>query len=285
LFAAFIFGVGIYILIRRLMVAWGKRKSKEHSIAHFEKLNEELASKYERERKLNNKLTSLIHNFEDKFVAFEAALSQGKVRPEDLQNLRKDWRDERDKIKEEKILTSTRVNAIDNLFAEYAKRFSNDNIDFNLSVQGNVKYMIQNIISSGSLETLILNHLNNAQIAINKGDNTVRCIMVIIGVKNEKFELEILDGGIPFKVSTLEQLGTRRITTHANTGGSGIGFETTFEIMEEIGASLIINENPPSENGYTKSISIRFDNKKGYVIETYRPDEFAKSDRYYVREC
>ena len=92
----------------------------------------------------------------------------------------------------------------------------------------------------------------------------------------------VFDSGIPFEIDTLIRLGTQRVTTHAETGGSGVGFETTFEILRQYKASLIINEQDPSPVDFSKSVSIRFDGKKHYIIETHRPSEFPASKRYTI---
>jgi len=170
------------------------------------------------------------------------------------------------------------------LFKYYADKFAEDDIKFNLVVNGSIIYMVDNIIKAGALETLIVNHLNDAHIAINSAENTFRSIAVIIGVNDIEncYEFTVFDGGIPFEVDTLERLGSERVTTHADSGGSGIGFETTFEIIREIGASLVINEREPTMAYYSKSVSICFDRKGEYRIETYRMDSFPPSDRYIV---
>jgi hypothetical protein len=78
------------------------------------------------------------------------------------------------------------------------------------------------------------------------------------------------------------RLGAERVTTHTGTNGSGIGFETTFKIMREYNASLIINEKEPNPSSNSKSVTIRFDGKNQYIIETCRPDDFPPSDRFIV---
>ena len=78
-------------------------------------------------------------------------------------------------------------------------------------------------------------------------------------------------------IPTLLKLGKEAITTHKDTGGSGIGFMTTFETMQECKASLIIEEKQPiSNNDYTKSITIRFDGKNEYIIKSYRADKIQE---------
>lgn len=62
-----------------------------------------------------------------------------------------------------------------------------------------------------------------------------------------------------------------------NSGGTGIGFMTTFETMKETKASLIIDEmREMSNTDYTKSVTIRFDGKNEYRIKSYRNDEIKK---------
>jgi signal transduction histidine kinase len=142
--------------------------------------------------------------------------------------------------------------------------------------------MVDKVINHGKLETIIANHLNNAQIAVNANNNPFRSITAVIGLTEEYYEFTVFDSGIPFEVDTLERLGTERVTTHSDTGGSGIGFMTTFQTMQEYNASLIIDEQKPSAVDYSKSVSVRFDNKNQYIIKTYRPDDFASCDRYTV---
>jgi len=272
-------GVGIYILIKRLLKRFFKKRVRENSTAHYKKLLAESEDKNKQKDDLINALTSAIHSFTDRIKAIEKVVPQDIVR-----NLADDWQAELEKIRTKKPLTSTRVNSIDILLGYYADKFAQDDIKFNLAVNGSIVYMVDNIIGVGKLETLIANHLNDAQIAINKGEDTFRSISVIMGVNDSEncYELTVFDGGIPFEVDILTRLGTERVTTHSDTGGSGIGFESTFEIMREVGASLVINEREPSSAYHSTSVSIRFDGKCQYIIESYRADEIPSSERYIV---
>ena len=99
--------------------------------------------------------------------------------------------------------------------------------------------------------------------------------MVILGIKEECFEFCIYDSGIEFQIDTLFKLGLEKATTHSDNGGTGIGFITTFETLKLCNASLIITELPPIKNNYTKSITIRFNNKFEYIVNTYRSSEFS----------
>jgi len=70
------------------------------------------------------------------------------------------------------------------------------------------------------------------------------------------------------------------VTTHAESGGTGIGFMSTFEIMSDCRASLIISEKaPPGEGIYTKSVTVRFDRRYDYKVESYRAEQIKMLNR------
>jgi hypothetical protein len=275
-------GVGIYILVRRLIKVFQIKKAQQNAENHYEKLYYEEKAKNEELIKLLKAKSSALHNFADRLKAMEEATARGTATPEDIKKLQKDWQDELDKIKGKPALPSTNIPAIDNLFEYFAKQFTDENIIFNIMMNGSIKYMVDNVIKQGELETLIVNHLNDAQIAVKASDNSFRHITVVIGLLKDCYEFTVLDSGIPFEVDTLVRLGTERVTTHADSGSSGIGFETTFETMKECKASLVINEYEQSSVDYSKSVSVRFDGKNQYVIETYRPNDFPAIDRYVI---
>ena len=259
-----------------------RKRVQQNTEKHFENLWLEEKEKNDRLNGLNKSMHAVIHNFTDRILSMETAFEQGDVKLEDIQNLQKDFQDELAKIKGKKPLPSTKIKSIDKLFEHFAKQFADNHIIFNLMVNGSIVYMTQHVIKQGRLETLIVNHLKDAQIAVVASDNPFRGVMAVIGLSKDCYEFTVFDSGIPFKTDTLARLGTERVTTHAVSGGSGIGFETTFETMWECNASLVISEQEPSPNDYTKSVSIRFDGKNQYIIKTYRPDEFSASDRYMI---
>ena len=283
-----IIGFGVYILIRRLIKNYQRRRAQQNTESLYEKMyykekekNEQLSKQIIETEKAKS---SALHNIEDRLKSMEDAARQGRVMQDDVDNLQNDWQKELDKFKGKKLLSSTKISSMDNLFEYYAKKLTDDNIIFNLLLDGSIKYMLDNVIEKGDLETLIVNHINDAQIAINASNNTYRRITAMLRLKNDYYEFCVYDSGIPFSTDTLMRLGTGRVTTNADKGGSGIGFETTFEIMKKYNASLIINEQEQSNIDYSKSISIRFDGKNQYIIETYRPNDFLESERYIIAD-
>ena len=101
-----------------------------------------------------------------------------------------------------------------------------------------------------------------------------------MGIADNCLEVNIQDSGIPFEAETLTNLGVKKSTTHADTGGSGIGYMTVFEILKECGASLTITEYAPENYSFTKAVKIRFDGKLGYAINSYRANELASCNQY-----
>ena len=69
----------------------------------------------------------------------------------------------------------------------------NNNIDFNLQINGNIFYMINNLIDKSRLVTLIGDHIRDAIIAINHSDNKNRSIIAILGMKDKYYEFSVYD--------------------------------------------------------------------------------------------
>jgi hypothetical protein len=95
-----------------------------------------------------------------------------------------------------------------------------------------------------------------------------------MGIADGCFELSIQDSGIPFEAETLANLGLKKTTTHIDTGGSGIGYLTVFEILSESGASLSITECATGNYAFTKSIKVRFDGKSKYIVYASEAGEY-----------
>lgn len=274
--------VGIYILIRRLIKSVQLKRMRQTRERYLEA---ELSEKKEELKRLDEDISTaldIFHNFVRKVAVIKKAYENGDISLDDVENLQDDFQQELARIKGKTILTSTNINGINNMFSNFEKQLSSENIMFNLVVNGSIVYMIDHFITQSQLETLIGDHLRDAQIAVNAGGNPFRSIVTIIGLTDDCYEFTVFDSGIPFTVDTLMRLGTQRVTTHADNGGTGIGFMTTFETIKQCNASLMINEMEPGSSNFTKCVSIRFDGKNQYIIKTYRPDAFLENDRYII---
>ncbi len=241
----------------------------------------------------NSRLAEVNHKFSSRIRALEDFSCKMIERPEIAELMRCEFGDEFADFEEavknvseefssemkhaviiRKNLPKTGVFGVDNLLEYMCKESAKNGIDFDVKINGNILFMVQKIIDSKMLETLLGDHIKDAIIAINSSQNTYKNILVTIGIVKECYEISIYDTGIEFEIDTLLKLGLERITTHKSTGGSGIGFMTTFETLAKAKASLIIEEKHPiTNNDYTKIVRIRFDGKKEYRIKSYRQNE------------
>ena len=168
-------------------------------------------------------------------------------------------------------LAQTGIKRIDNMLEYMQSESEKQNIKLELQITGNIHHMTNKIIEEKDLETLIADHVKNAIIAIKHSKNENKSILVKLGKIEENYGLAIYDTGIEFENETLENLGKKPSTTHAEEGGTGMGFMNTFDTINKYKASLIINEiGKESETNYTKAIIIKFDQKNEFKIDSYR---------------
>ena len=176
--------------------------------------------------------------------------------------------------RENKILPKTGDSLIDGIFSHMLLKASEKEIDFDVSVLGELKELTASVLPAVKLHTLCADLIENAIIAAS--GSSCRRILVSIGIDEEGIsELSVQDSGIPFEVETLQRLGLEKASTHLGDGGSGIGYMTIFEILHECGASIIITEYEPRPQGFTKSVRVRFDHRGQFVVQTYRPEAFS----------
>ena len=95
--------------------------------------------------------------------------------------------------------------------------------------------------------------------------------------QERKFNLtEYQTNGQPFLPEIFQDFGLKAHTTHAGNGGSGIGLMGIWKLKKKYRASLVITEYAPGTYSYTKQISLIFNAKKHYIIQTYRRRELGQ---------
>lgn len=288
IFICFICFMGIFaLLIINSLIFYQKQKLQTQALKDYEtqlsetqqKLQTALAEKqtliksnhefHHRQKALNKKLDDLAKQYSENYNTEFA---------EELGNISKRL----DKLSDEYVekthfspaLVKSNIEEIDDMLSYMKSECEKNNIDFSLKIDCDINYIINNFISKSQLETLLGDLISNSIIAISHSSNNYKNIMVIFGIKDSTYELCILDSGIPFEIDTLLNLGLSPASTHLDEGGTGIGFITTFETINHCNASITINEN--TNNNYTKSIEIQFDNKNEYRIITNRKDDLIK---------
>ena len=137
-------------------------------------------------------------------------------------------------------LVKTNITEIDDMLSYMQSECRKNKIDFQVQITGKIQYMINHYISREKLEILIADHIRNAIIAIQHADNQNRSILVRLGIIEGVYSLYIYDSGIEFEQEILTNLGKKPSTTHADEGGTGMGFMHTFDTLKQVQASMII---------------------------------------------
>lgn len=155
--------------------------------------------------------------------------------------------------------------ALDLHLNHFEKRALLENVSLHIHIACNLEQYVPKAILLDDLNHLITNLLDNAFIAASYSQQ--RIIQMQFYEINNKLVIEIADSGIPFEPESLAQFGLIRRTTHADSGGSGIGLMKIWEIKEKYRATLHIEEYQlPSP--YVKKISLFFNNKDQFTIRT-----------------
>ena len=236
-------------------------KELEKENIEINKINHTLSHK---QKALEHRINKLLLNTE---IAKEITPVEEKEIKENLENISKEIYKEKASVS----LKKTEIPNIDNMLEFLQEECIKNKIDFELQIIGNIFYMTNNFISKEDLEILIADHVKDAIIAINHSDNEYRSILVRLGKIDNFYSLYIYDSGIEFEKETLNNLGKKPSTTHAEEGGSGLGFMNTFDTLKKYRASLIIKEvSKPCKENYTKIVIIRFDGLNEFRVESYK---------------
>lgn len=282
-----IFSIIMFITIQKSLQLYYKQKLQEREV---EEIKEELKNKdkeIEELEKENLKLSKTNHSIAHKQKSLKYELEQLLLKneiadenriKEKIESISKEMQKETASIE----LTKTNIDEIDNMLKYMQSECVKNKIDFQLQVHGNIHHMINKYIEKSDLEILLADHIKNAIIAINHSENINRSILVRLGLIDGFYSVYIYDSGIEFEIETLINLGNKPSTTHADDGGTGMGFMNTFDTLRKSKASLIIEEyGKPTKDNFTKLIKVIFDNKNEYKISSYREKEIQEKDKVY----
>lgn len=168
----------------------------------------------------------------------------------------------------------TGIFPVDIIISSLYNKSVKNNINFDISIVGNIGFMAENVADKHDLSTLIADLGENAIIAVSMA--TTRNILLLLGVKDCSFHIDFFDSGIPFCGEVINKLGEKRYTTRRNQGGSGIGLMTTLELAKKYSASFEIEELYDTEM-YCKRVSIIFDRLSQIRIYSSREE--------IIKEC
>lgn len=150
-------------------------------------------------------------------------------------------------------LPETGLFSVDTMIRYLHQRALKHKIEFQLSLEGELAG-ITDVICEQDLCTIIADLGENAVIATRESE--IKNIRLSMERKPDGYALYFYDSGEPFAKEVLESLGKKRYTTHAETGGSGIGLMTTSELVAKYhGAFYITDEEIPEP--YTKCVVVK----------------------------
>ena len=276
-----VYAIIMFITIKKSLNLYYKQNLLEQEL---KETKEELENKKEEIKELEaenlgfskkshtliHKQKSLEYKIQQMLTSTEISKEQSAEVIEKLNKIGEEIYKEKEKIE----LDKTGIAEIDDMLKYMESECNKNKIEFILQLKGNIHNMVNNVVSKEDLEILLADHIKNAIIAIKHTDNINRSIMVRIGDINSIYGISIYDSGIEFEVETLKNLGKKPSTTHAEEGGTGMGFMNTFETLQKYKASLEIEEySKPNKDNYTKAINIKFDNENNYKIKSYRQNE------------
>lgn len=274
-------GFGIYLWVRRGITKHYRERLQLKSEEHYQELLKEKELENEKLSQSNEFLAKVVHRDNHLMSALSNSInayfdSNGKQLDDDLLREIQTLAKERGELIEReqrasKLLPSTGNLVIDGAVNDLYIKAAAHGIDFNLTVSETVDAIIGKYISQIDLQTLLCDHIKDAIIAVDAAENDKGKILVDFSVKNENYQITVFDSGVDFEIDTLAKLGKERVTTHADNGGSGIGFMTTFGTLRKAYASLMITEFA-HKTPFSKSVSIIFDGENSFIIQSYRSD-------------
>ena len=281
-FAFIIFAIIMFITIQKSLQLYYKQKLLIQDLEETKKELDEKKKEVEELEKENLEFSKTSHTLahkqrilEHKIEEISSKSKTEKVLNEEEENNIKATVQEISKklytdVKEVELY-KTEIPEIDDILRYTQSECTKNNIEFNVQIRGKIYKMINNVIPKEELQILIADHVKNAIIAINHSENINRSILLQVGKIMSSYEIYVYDSGIEFEKETLENLGKKPSTTHAEEGGTGMGFMNTFDTLRKYKASLEIEEiGKPSKDNYTKILKIKFDGKEEYKVKTYR---------------
>jgi len=253
-------------------------EDKEKRITELSKQNEELGRLIHKDNKLIPAMEHAVHEyFITDFDTLDAAKEKAQTLLLEIEELSKNRHNIILEINNAHSKHyATGIPALDTLLNYMDKRALQEHIALSVHLGVDLSNYIPTTITSEDLTHLLSDLLENAIIAC-KGTSNANIQLQFY--KSEKaFVIEIADNGIPFEIDSLVNFGITKLTTHADSGGSGIGLMDIWKIKEKYFASIHITEleaNTP----FSKKIAIIFNKKHRYSISSKRKEQLMQASK------
>jgi len=257
----------IFILLMGVVTVFWWRKSLTQRYIEKIRLNEieNLESELAKLKTENEALAKIIHKDNKLIPAMEMSVREVLANPS--KDLSASILEELEKLSSERkgiILTcenndnnlpSTGFIRIDSLIKYMHQKCIANGIEFNFNFDCDMSHMLGKVINEDSFTTLIADLIENAIIATR--EQPVKKILFYISYEDNLYKLSFFDSGIHFDRSVILNLGKNKITTHAETGGSGIGLMSTMDIVRRHKGTFGINTEL-NDDIYTKQVLVTF---------------------------
>ena len=268
-----------YLRKLQLLELESLRKELEETsreMAHLKKQNEELGRLIHKDNKLIPAMETAVIDFLSASNQKENnALGQSLVSQlRELSGSRREILDEVSAARSHHFATG--VPALDTMLTYFDRRAEARKMEFTVNVTSDLKTYVPSRISSDDITHLLADLLENAIIAV--APCTSRKIRLQIYPYRKWFVIELSDTGIPFQAESLLQFGIQQLTTHKDSGGSGIGLMDIWKLKEKYHASIHITEYPDS-SPFSKRITFLLDHRNQYLIRTWRCEELKAESR------
>lgn len=155
-------------------------------------------------------------------------------------------------------LPKTGTSPIDAVLHYILAKAKQNDIEFNINIEKDcIPILVSKITDMTDLTTILCDLGENAIIAT-KNIPERKILIAFELSKTSEPSICFYDNGPLFDEKVIANMGKRKITTHKNDGGNGIGLMTLFETLNKYDASYILNENL-NDSVYSKCITISFD--------------------------
>lgn len=160
-------------------------------------------------------------------------------------------------------LSTTGIPVLDSLFSYMLWKAKAAKLSFDLRVIGPVSERLPEAIAPQDAATLLADLIENAIIATASAGGEPR-VLAELDCGGAFCAINVYDTAGPIPEEVVMNWGVQRTTTHADTGGSGIGLMTAYELCRRYhaGFSVIYLE----QEEYSKCVSVSFDGTEQFFV-------------------
>jgi hypothetical protein len=239
-FGILISAIGLFIWIRSAITKHYRKRLKLRAEEYSKIELTEKEKEIERLSDENTSLSSIIHLDNNIIQSIESelkALNNTNLTDKLLTSINQRNEYVNDLLIKSKNLASTGNAEIDAVLLDLYIKSASRGIDYNLSADCDINYLINNIISVSGFEALLRNLIANSIVDIENNPDTPGRISIKISQPNDIYELTIMDNGVFNDNNSIP------------------------DIVEKSNASILINKFDNNDS-FTKAITIRFDGVK-----------------------